>query len=375
MRTGKLLLLACVILLGSQVSAKAETLEQLGLSANIYRASLYKQPAVSADGKWTAFANGYDIYVSNLETGAMERISVSSDGASANSSCENPALSADGRFVVFESLATNLVTGDVNGQRDVFLRDRLLKTTEIVSIATDGTQGFLPNIGSPPTISADGRYVAFHILSPLTTKDGTRTYDIYLRDRQEKTTTRIARGIYPALSSDGRFTAYRHDSSLFLRNLRTGKVRAIERFKSEPSRNNPFAYIPSISGDGRYVVYEGWSAPGAPLSTEVFLYDSQTGDTIQITHAFDGTQLTTASGLYNTPLRPKISADGRFVLFPSSAADIVQGIDGNQLYLYDIVNRSTTHLPIDNLWLKTPPLFHYFNISGDGSVIVLQDDY
>lgn len=376
MRTSKILALVFGMLLGSLVPAGAETVEVLSLTNNSQPGPAYF-PAVSADGKWAAFSlyadptrltnHYYEIYVRNLATGTLELISVANDGGVANGVSQRPVLSVDGRFVVFESYASNLVPDDVNGTVDVFLRDRLLGTTEIVSVATDGTQGIYGS--SAAAVSADGRFVAFCTRSNFTSNNS-MVFGTYLRDRQARTTTFVSTGIFPALSGDGRVVVTR-DNGLVLRDLQTGAVETIAQFTFGLMNTNPNAYIPAISGDGRYVVFEGWSAAGAPLSTEVFVYDRLTRTTRQITRAFDGSPLTTATTPYGTSLRPKISADGRFVLFFSSAADLVEGITDKQLYLHDLVNQTTTRVPVDNLWATV--LYPLFDLSGDGSVIVFQD--
>ena len=131
-------------------------------------------PVVSADGRFVAFASeaddlvvgdtnhAFDVFVNDRMTGMTERVSVDSTGAQANAaSIEQfcPALSSDGRFVAFESDATNLVPGDTNGVADVFVRDRLTATTERVSVDSAGAQA--NDRSDFPAISADGSVVAF----------------------------------------------------------------------------------------------------------------------------------------------------------------------------------------------------------------------
>src|SRR5439155_460298 len=100
-----------------------------------------------------------DIFVRDRLNGVTERVSVASDVTQSNERSFNPSISADGRFVAFESFASNLVSGDTNSGDDVFVHDRLTGATERVSVASDATQG---NGGSGgASISADGRFVAF----------------------------------------------------------------------------------------------------------------------------------------------------------------------------------------------------------------------
>src|SRR5262249_44020956 len=134
---------------------------------------LSRAAALSADGRYVAFfsvatnlvpddTNGWsDVFVHDRETGKTERVSVASDGTQGNGSSRDPALSADGRYVAFGSNATNLPEDvDSNGpQYDLFVYDRHTRHTELVNVASDGTQGGPFN--ASPVLSADGQFVAF----------------------------------------------------------------------------------------------------------------------------------------------------------------------------------------------------------------------
>jgi hypothetical protein len=136
-----------------------------------------------------------DTYLRDRLTGALERISVSSNEVQGDSFSYSPSLTPDLRYVAFASWATNLVSGDTNGPypdgSDVFVRDRQNGTTERVSVDSSGAQANDQSAG--PAISADGRYVAFHSLaSNLVGGDTNGTYDIFVRDRQSGTTERVS---------------------------------------------------------------------------------------------------------------------------------------------------------------------------------------
>jgi hypothetical protein len=152
--------------------------------------------AMSGDGRFVAFESYasnlapqdtneiQDIFVHDRVTGATERVSVSSDGEQANalSGYYNIEISADGRFVAFDSLANNLVAGDTNSSWDVFVHDRATGATERVSVSSDGEEG--DNQSMVAGISKDGRFISFNsVASDLITGDTNGVYDVFVRDR------------------------------------------------------------------------------------------------------------------------------------------------------------------------------------------------
>lgn len=157
------------------------------------------------------------------------RVSVATGGTQADDGAYEPAISADGRYIVWESGATNLVAGDTNTSVDVFLHDRIAGTTTPVSVSSTGAQAS----GGPsysPTISADARYISFYsYTTDLVTGDTNAHADVFLHDRTTGATTRInvnaageqstpGESYVPAISADGRYVAYYSDGS----NLVTG---------------------------------------------------------------------------------------------------------------------------------------------------------
>lgn len=127
--------------------------------------------------------------------GPVEQVTLTADGSLPNDSSLGFSVSVDGRFVAFGSYASNLVPGDTNNYQDVFVRDRQSHTTERVSVSSDGSQGYprtMNNVGMYPAISADGRFVAFSSMADLVGGLEYQGPDIFLRDRLTQTTELIS---------------------------------------------------------------------------------------------------------------------------------------------------------------------------------------
>ena len=194
-------------------------------------------PVLTPDGRYLAFCseatnlvagdtNGmYDVFVRDLQTGQIERVSIATDGTQADYICWNPGISDDGRYVVFDSESDTLVLNDTNGVDDVFLHDRVAGTTTRVSVSSSGAQAS----GAEPSISGDSRYVAFESSSDsLVTGDTNGDTDVFTHDCQTGQTTRVSLATgggeanddseYPAISRDGRYVAFGSEAT----NLVTG---------------------------------------------------------------------------------------------------------------------------------------------------------
>ncbi len=323
-------------------------------------------PALSADGRFIAFVslatslvagdtNGAtDVFVRDRQTGTTERVSVASGGTQSNAASLGSALSADGRLVAFQSDATNLVVGDTNGATDVFVRDRQTGMTARVSVASDGTQA--NNVSSYPALSADGRFVAFQSdATNLVVGDTNGKTDVFVHDRQTGTTERVsvASGggtqgtgnsggffAFPALSADGRLVAFQSDATnlvagdtngatdLFVHDRQTGTTERVS-VASGGRQGNGFSAGPVLSADGRFVAFHSTAtnlvAGDTNGATDVFVRDRQTGTTERVSVASGGTQGNGSSA------GPVLSADGGLVAFHSTATNLVAG-DANGAY-------------------------------------------
>ena len=333
--------------------------------------SYYDSPSLSADGRFVAFTsfarnlvagvrNSHgDVFVHDRQTGITEQVSVSSSGEQGNFSSGNPSLSADGRFVAFESEARNIVPFGTNRDDDIYVHDRQTGITERVSVSSTGEQGISSDSFSyseNPSISAGGRFVAFvSKASNLVEGDTNNTSDIFVHDRQTKKTERVNvsstgeqayRGSSdsPSISADGRFVAftsyagnlvegdYNVKNDYFVHDRVTGVTEWVSKIitgdQGDYYIDGPSSYYgpPSLSSDGRFVVF---NAPvrnyaGNWLGAYGFLHDRTTAVTDRMKVSVDGDLR--AVGFRE----PSLSSDGQLVAFNSYASNLVEGDTNNK---------------------------------------------
>jgi len=357
---------------------KAEVTARASVGNGRTQANSYSGSAgISRSGRFVAFGSRAsnlvsgdtnkreDVFVRDRATGKTERISVSSEGTQANG--ENDGLrvgiSPDGGFVVFMSEASNLVAGDTNSAWDVFVRDRVARTTERVSVGSNGAQvGTEGAAGS--AISADGRYVAFQSrATTLVADDTNRALDVFVRDRQTATTARVsvdgsgvqANGdsVGATISADGRFVAFSSAASnlvdgdtndaydAFVHDRVTGTTERVSVNSAGKEALDASSDV-AISGDGRFVAFSSLASNlvthDTNESADVFVRDRVRGSTTRVSVSGTGAQADRDSK------DPVINADGRFVAFSSKATTLVRG-DANRatdVFVRDRRTRSTS---------------------------------
>ncbi|MFO1120341.1 MAG: hypothetical protein U1E38_09705 [Rhodospirillales bacterium] len=282
-----------------------------------------------------------DVFVRDRVLKQTTRVSVTASGgqSSGTSGRWGIAISADGRYVAFGALAT-LVPGDTNAAHDVYLRDRTSRTTERVSVRTGGAQGTLASMF--PSISADGRYIAFTSLAGnLVIGDTNNDDDVFVRDRVAKTTTRVSvansgaggdrnsgrDGL--AISADGLIVGFASDARNLVvgdSNLTTdvfvhGRTPAFTSRVSVSTGGNQadsFSYLPAVSGNGRFVAF------ASPASNLFPNFNGRTG--IYVRDRSAGTTTRIIAGLGHSGQKGiAISSDGRAVAFQSYAGNLVTG--------------------------------------------------
>jgi Tol biopolymer transport system component len=300
--------------------------------------------AISADGRYVVFVSlsgnldpggddqVSDIYRYDLRQGELRRISRSFDGGAANGHSYHPAVSADGRFVAFTSLADNLVPGDLNGAADIFLYDTVSDVTERVSLGAGSQEA--DGASRNPALSADGRYVAFRSDAGNLAPGAVHNSHIYLTDRLAGTMERVS------VNAAG-----------------------------EPGNDD--SYRPAVSADGRFIAFSSRATNLVPDDTnsaeDIFLRDRSLESTVRVSVGQQGAQ---ADG-HST--EPAISADGRFVAFRSQASNLVAG-DTNgvaDVFVYDRLAGSIERISAGSLGEQANQNSGQPAISADGNIVAL----
>ncbi|PWU23106.1 MAG: hypothetical protein C5B48_09185 [Candidatus Rokuibacteriota bacterium] len=328
----------------------------LGLTGNHFPNGDSFNPTISASGRFVAFESlasnlvaadsnaKRDIFVRDLRTGKTVRASVDSVRNQANGDSRNPAISANGRFVAFESDATNLVGGDGNGRRDIFVHDLRIGRTVRASVDSAGNQANGDSFS--PAISGNGRFVAFSSSATnLVGGDTNGSSDIFVHDLKTGETVRASvdsvgnqadgSSVGLAISANGRVVAFLSDATnlvdtdtnglldVFVHDLRTGKtVRASVDSAGNQANGEPF-FRPVLSANGRFVAFDSSASNLVAGDTnsviDTFVHDLRTGKTVRVSVNGLGDQADGKS------LFPAISANGRVVVFASDATNLVAG--------------------------------------------------
>ncbi|MBI3818313.1 MAG: PD40 domain-containing protein [Planctomycetes bacterium] len=363
-------------------------------------------PSVSGDGRYIAFFSDAtnlvadktntvrDIYVRDRFLNLTERASLANTGGEGNDDSSFPSISADGRFVVFESHATNLVANDQNHARDIFVRDRLLGTTERVSVATDGTEA--NGASAFPRISVDGRFVVFQsAASNLVAGDTNQKTDIFVRDRLLSLTTRAsvsslgdeadadcARG---SITTDGNLVVFEsaagnlsandqnQSSDIFVHNFATGQTTRVS-VSSGGIEGDGSSFEAQISPPGKYVIFSSAATnlvDGGPAAfVSIYLRNLDDGSTKQMNRAWDGSQVNSDC------FHPGMSYDGRFITFSSFATNLVDDdTNGREdVFIYDRTFDHTSRVSVAADGTQMNGFSSYPGLAGDGSFVSFMSD-
>lgn len=335
---------------------------------------------ISSNGQFVVFqshatdlvpdaTNGWEnIFLGDFATGTTSLVSVNTNGAAGRFSSLNPAMTPDGKWVVFESQADDLVANDGNQLADVFARDLVSGNTVLVSAAVSGS-GAGAGSSFNPLIAPDGRFVVFEsTAADLATNDFNTRNDIYLRDLVSGSTTLISVGNSGSavgnaqnavMSDDGRYVAFESvvgtvvagdgDANLndvFLRDVQSGTTTLISPLADfNVSTNVPNR--PVISPDGRLVAFQTGGALNASVPAtvgQIYAWDAPSGSNLLVSASLDG--FSPAGGLSRHPV---ISADNRFITFISNATNLVANATNGsfQVYQRDLLSGVTTLVSVN----------------------------
>ena len=399
----------------------------------------YAHQELSGDGRFVAFQSNAsnlvtndtnfatDVFVYDAVTGTTERLSVSPNGLQDNARSGFPAISADGRYVAFDSDASNLVAGDLNARTDVFLRDRCTsngtpvvgcqESTERISLTTNGLEA---NGGSGrPTISADGRFIAFQSVATNLLPGGTLpVYAIFVRDRCLSNGVAVAsctpstelvsvasdgnQGVgvafLPRMSADGQFIAFQSDAAnlvipntdhgtehVFVRD-RAGHTTGLASVASDGTRGDGTSNGPVISGDGRFIAFNSDATNLVPgdtnATTDIFIHDRIGRTTERVSVSSDGAQAVPMDPSNPGSEIAAVSFDGRLVAFESDACNLISGNcvttgDTNgvrDVFLRDRMNGTTQRVSVRANGAQAAKRSFAPAISADGTVVAFQSD-
>jgi Tol biopolymer transport system component len=329
-----------------------------------------------------------DVFLLDRTTGTTTRLSVDANGLEGDADSDYPALSSDGLVAAFSSSATNLVAGDTNGQDDIFVRDLVTGTLERVSVDAAGMQG--DKQAARPRLSADGRFVTFYSNSThLVPGDGNKVSDVFVVDRALGTIERISvdsaggesdgGSFTTSISGDGRYVAFVSDATnlvagdtnglrdIFVRDRSLGTTVRVSVSSAGAEALHGRCDSASMAEDGRYVAFYSLAdtlvAGDTNRKGDLFLHDLQTATTELVSVNLNG-----AVG-NDDSFHPAVSADGRYVAFESEASDLVAGdLNGAfDVFMRDRQLATTTRVSVDSAGAEGNGDSHFHaSISAEG---------
>ena len=356
--------------------------------------------SASFDGRYALFSsqasnlvpgdtNGRaDLFLHDAQTHTLERVSIGNDGAQANGDVGPVgSVSDDGRYVVFDSKATNLVPGAANGVRQIYLRDRSNGTTTLLSRVGNSPT---PLESANPRLSGDGRYVVFESSSALVAGDDNDERDVYRLDRSDGSLELISvsadgrRGnnasYAPQISADGSSVLFYtwannlvagdidNNRDLLLRKPAAGTTQRVSVNSSGAGvADFPIAANQALTGDGRYVlfnIYPPGDAGDTNGTSDGYRFDSANGSIQRVTLGVSNTQLSDHTRAV------AISRDGRWMLMQSTDPNLPgASSSSNRHYLRDLPNGTVYPIGFHAGGMRVQDETDDGVLSGDGSIV------
>ncbi|MCI0586754.1 MAG: hypothetical protein L0323_07950 [Planctomycetes bacterium] len=324
----------------------------------------------------------------------LVRVSVDSTGAQADGDSLSCSISDNGRFVAFDSLATNLVPGDTNGASDVFVHDVKMGTTVRVSVDSQGAQGNAAS--SSPSISGNGRFVVFlSLASNLVPGDTNGARDVFVHDVRTGATVRASVDsegaqadedcFFPSISGNGKVVAFQSaatnlvpgdtggNSDVFVHDVKTGSTIRVS-VDSEGVQGNEDSFTPAISANGKLVAFQSAAtnlvAGDANAAADVFVHDVKKGTTIRASVDSEGAEAGSPS------FSPAVSGSGKSVAFASGASDLVPGDTNGEIdvLVRDLKKGTTTRVSVDSAGAESNGGGVQPSISKNGRTVAFQSE-
>ena len=361
-----LLGIALIVFSGSFTFA----IERVSVAADGTEADYYSErPGMSPNGRYVVFKSRATnlipggtsgeslIFWKDRMTGQVRLASTNAHGEEAEDGCGNPTVSADGRFVCFNTGSDNMHPEDDNSYGDVFVKDLKTGRVEWISQAPDGSEN---DDGSANAfITPSGRHVVFQSGSENLDPDGDANggdRDIFVKDRKTGALMRVSEKAdgtqanndcyNPAITPDGRFVSFKsysnnlvsddtnNRSDIFVKDRKTGEVERISTSDNDEEEGDGYCGCHHLSDDGRYVIFRSSSSNLVPGDNngyyDVFVKDRRTGATERVSVAADGSEANSQSG------GVWISGTGRFACFWSGATNLLGQIADKKRYDYQI---------------------------------------
>lgn len=348
---------------------------QNGVTEAVLPGHAVSVPSISGDGRLVVFQSsdnassfvsgvsdansGFDVFLRDMVAGTNQVISLNSNGvATGNSGSSNSFLSPDARWVLFSSTASSLATNSTGGILSLFARDLLSNTTQVVSTGPDGNPQW--GFAGKAAISPDSRYAAFVSIN----------YGILVRDLLARTSIVVCANCdNPSISSGGRFVAYETPltggpRNIVLKDMQTGATNLISVNRLGNGGGNGSSTSPLLSGDGRFVVFRSQASDLVDNDTnnaaDIFVRDRLQGATLLASLNRSG------SGPGNAvSSQPVLGPDGRTVAFQSLASDLISGDYNSKrdVFVLRLASNDSDNDGMDDDW----EMAYFGNLSRDGS--------
>lgn len=342
---------------------------------------------------------------------STKRVSVSGTGVQGNESSSRASISGNGRYITFVSEASNLVPNDTNGVTDTFVWDRVTSKIVRISVSSEGRQGNrgYDYWGGPPSINAHGRFIAFESMaSNLVSGDTNGRSDVFVRDRDTDrdniydepgavTTARVSAwtngGSKPSISANGRHVAFvtstewagdRNDTMLdvFSYDRLTGRTALVSVSTDGVQDGGYPSWDPSTSADGRFIAF--WSDAPSLVGqdpndsvADVFVRDRDTDrngvfdepDKVRTVLVSVGRMGATANA---DSVRPFISSSGRYIAFESNATNLVANDTNGQrdIFVRDWFRGTTARISLSTSGVQSNNQSVVASISAHGRYLV-----